>query len=122
MISDNTKPELFLFLISGLVQTFMAKNFEELLVLKGTALRYLIARESRLLALGKRPINKKIANFVRTQEGNTAWTSFLDTLNEDLTRNIHIFEWKVSGGHKHCNMIKRVPVCESVINYKIPIR
>lgn len=72
----------------------MARNIEELIILKRTALRYLLARESRLLTLGKRPVNKKIANFVRNHEESSTWGNFFDSLNEDLTRNINLYEWK----------------------------
>lgn len=72
----------------------MARSLEEILIFKKTALRYLLARESRLLALGRKPVNKKIANFIKNHEESTVWTSFLDSLNEDLTRNINVFEWK----------------------------
>lgn len=73
----------------------MAKTLEELILFKRFALRYLLARESRLLSLGKRPVNKKIANFVRThQEDSTIWSNFCDSLNEDLTRNLNVFEWR----------------------------
>lgn len=71
----------------------MARSLEELIILKRTALRYLLARESRLLALGKKPVNKKISNFVRNHESNV-WTDFLDTFNEDLTRNLNIYQLK----------------------------
>lgn len=73
----------------------MAKSLEEILIFKKTALRYLLARESRLLALGKKPVNRKIAKMIKNHEENTVWTSFLDSMNEDLTRNINIFKWKV---------------------------
>lgn len=72
----------------------MAKSLEEILIFKKIALRFLLARESRLLALGKKPVNRKIANLIKNHEETTVWTSFLDSLNEDLTRNINIFEWK----------------------------
>lgn len=73
----------------------MAKSLEEILIFKKTALRFLLARESRLLTLGKKPVNRKIANFIKNHEDTTVWTSFLDSLNEDLTRNINVFEWKM---------------------------
>lgn len=73
----------------------MARTLEELIILKRISLRYLLARESRLLALGKRPVNKKIAKFVESHQQNNVWTCFLDSLNEDLTRNINVFEWRL---------------------------
>lgn len=79
----------------------MAKSLEELILLKRYALRYLIARESKLLALGKRPVNKKIANFVRSHQENTVWSNFCDSLNEDLTRNINVFDWKSGESRKN---------------------
>lgn len=72
----------------------MARSVEEILIFKKTALRYLLARESRLLALGKKPVNRKIANIIKNHEETTVWTSFLDSLNDDLTRNINVFAWK----------------------------
>lgn len=77
----------------------MAKTLEELIILKRTCLRYLIWRESRLLVLGKRPNNKKIANIIRSHNDNNVWSSFMDSLNEDLTRNINVFDWKVGADH-----------------------
>ncbi|GBP02645.1 hypothetical protein EVAR_97139_1 [Eumeta japonica] len=73
----------------------MARTLEELIILKRTALRYLLLRESKLLSLGKSPVNKKIANFVKNHHEDSVWSSFLDSLNEDLTRNINIFDWKL---------------------------
>lgn len=78
----------------------MAKTLEELIIIKRTALRYLLARESRLLALGKKPVNKKIANFVRSYQENNVWSNFCDSLNEDLTRNLNVFEWRVGEERK----------------------
>lgn len=81
----------------------MARTLEELILLKRTALRYLFARESRLLALGKRPVNKKISNFIKTHqeiEESNVWSNFMDSMNEDLTRNLNVFEWKL-GDSKH---------------------
>ncbi|XP_073965429.1 juvenile hormone esterase-like isoform X1 [Choristoneura fumiferana] len=81
----------------------MARNLEELIFLKRTALRYLFARESRLLALGKRPVNKKISNFIKTHQEigeSNVWSNFMDSMNEDLTRNLNVFEWKL-GDSKH---------------------
>lgn len=72
----------------------MARTLEELIILKRTALRYLLARESKLLALGQKPVNKKIANFVRKHEYNDNWSSFLDSFSEDLTRNVNIYDWR----------------------------
>lgn len=72
----------------------MAKTLEELIILKRTALRYLLARESKLLALGQKPVNKKIANFVRKYEHNDGWSGFLDSFSEDLTRNVNIYDWR----------------------------
>lgn len=78
----------------------MARSLEELIILKRTALKYLLARESRLLALGKRPVNKKISHFVKTHnESSTVWTNFCDSFNEDLTRNLNVFEWKLDQEH-----------------------
>ena len=73
----------------------MAKTLEELIILKRTALRYLLARESKLLALGQKPVNKKIANFVRKYEPNDSWSGFLDSFNEDVTRNVNIYDWRL---------------------------
>lgn len=73
----------------------MAKTLEELIILKRTALRYLLARESKLLALGQKPVNKKIANFVRKYEHNDSWSGFLDSFNEDVTRNVNIYDWRL---------------------------
>lgn len=78
----------------------MARSLEELIILKRTALKYLLARESRLLALGKRPVNKKISNFVKTHHESTVWTNFCDSLNEDITRNLNVFEWKLGEENK----------------------
>lgn len=73
----------------------MARTLEELIILKRTALRYLLARESKLLALGQKPVNKKIAKFVRKYEHNDSWSGFLDSFNEDVTRNVNIYDWKL---------------------------
>lgn len=79
----------------------MARTLEDLIILKRTALRYLLARESRLLALGKKPVNKKIAQFVKSHEETTVWSSFSDSLSEDLTRNINVFEWRLQQEDAH---------------------
>lgn len=71
----------------------MARSLEELIILKRTALRYLLARESRLLALGKKPVNKKIAHFVKNNPNHEdVWATFMETLNEDLTRSINVYQ------------------------------
>ncbi|XP_045770164.1 esterase E4-like isoform X2 [Maniola jurtina] len=86
----------------------MARTLEDLIIVKRTALRYLLARESRLLALGKRPVNKKIANFVRDhQNEENVWATFMDTLNEDLTRNIKVYSLKFDS--EDCSVIKNTP-------------
>ncbi|KAM3955591.1 LOW QUALITY PROTEIN: alpha-esterase 48 [Aphomia sociella] len=73
----------------------MARSLEEFIILKRISLRYLLARESRLIALGKRPVNKKIANFLKTHEESSVWSSFSDTLGEDLTKNLNVYEWRL---------------------------
>lgn len=66
----------------------MAKTFEEFVILKRTVLRYILARESKLLSLGKRPINKKISNYVKNNHHENVWS----TINEDLTKNIYVYQ------------------------------
>lgn len=86
----------------------MARALEDLSIIKRTALRYLLARESRLLALGKRPVNKKIAQFVRDhQSEENIWATFMDTLNEDLTRNIKVYSVKLE--YEDCGEVRNTP-------------
>lgn len=102
----------------------MAKTLEELILFKNSALRYLLARESRLLALGKKPVNKKIANFVR-KHNNDSWTSFMDSFSEDWTKNVNVFAYKITEEHK-CNEPRRYRIDstsrEFLREYKIGIR
>lgn len=104
----------------------MAKSLEELIILKRTALRYLLARESRLLALGKKPVNKKIANFIRTHQETNVWADFLDSFNEDLTRNINVFQWRPAEDNKWRNKAKRIPLDSTskhiLYHYEVPLR
>lgn len=72
----------------------MALSLEELIINKRIALKYLILRESRRLFFGKKAINKKISHFVRHHQESSVWTTFMDSLNEDLTRNINVFDWR----------------------------
>lgn len=85
----------------------MAQSLEELVILKRIALKYLLFRQSRLFMFGKRPVNKKLAHALRVHTENNVWSSFMDSLNEDLTRNINVFDWRVlSGDYRDKNHIK----------------
>lgn len=86
----------------------MAKTLEEVIFINKAVLRNLLVRESKLLALKKKPVNTKISNFVKKQQDGNLWSDFLDSLNEDLTRNINVYEWKIKE-EKRCNIPRRIP-------------
>ncbi|CAK1546451.1 unnamed protein product [Leptosia nina] len=64
----------------------MARSLEELYILNRASLRFLLANESKNI-ISNKPVSKKISDCFKSNSENDV---FMDSLNDDLTKNIKV--------------------------------